>query len=350
MSVLDNSTVSQSTAGKFKDFRDIAEFVLGILCVLLIPCICFGNFLVIISLVKFRRLRTITYTLVGSLSVADSLLAVLTLPIYSMFYFKLTFTQSVKYLCLFKFSSVCASMTASMINLVAIGFDRYVAILHPLKYKAIMTHKRVRIFIACMWIYIIPVCVLPLVWNTYDEIQICDYFKILPLGYTIYAAFISIAISLVLSLYLYIRIYLVARQQQKQVRKDSLRGHHSLDPQMEKDTKSAKVMALVLFLFYVFWVPFTITGPIKYSVNIDNDLAETLKNITLFLAMTNSMINPIIYCWLRREFREAFRSICVDSCCFHSDKNVKESFGNSLLFNSISTEQHRDDVKPPVAL
>ncbi|XP_033733780.1 adenosine receptor A2a-like [Pecten maximus] len=267
-----------------------------------------------------------------------------------MFYFKLTFVQSVKYLCLFKFSSVCASMTASMINLVAIGVDRYVAILHPLKYKTILTYKRVRIFIVCMWIYIVPVCVLPLVWNSYDEVQICDYFKILPLAYTIYAAFFSIGISLVVSLYLYIRIFLVARQQQKQVRKDSLRGNHSIDPQMEKDTKSAKVMALILFLFYIFWVPFTIIGPIKYSVDIDNDLAETLKNITLFLAMTNSMINPIIYCWLRREFREAFRSICIDSCCYHSKANQKENFGNSLLFNSISTEQHREEAKSKMAL
>ncbi|XP_021372752.1 D(2) dopamine receptor-like [Mizuhopecten yessoensis] len=321
LSVYDNSSIAESAGGKFKDFRNVADFVLGILCVLLIPCICFGNFLVIISLVKFRRLRTITYTLVGSLSVADSLLAVITLPVYSLFYFKLTFVQSVKYLCLFKFSSVCASMSASMINLVAIGFDRYVAILHPLKYKTILTHKRVRIFIVCMWIYIVPVCILPLVWNSYDEIQICDYFKILPLAYTLYAAFFSIGISLVVSLYLYIRIFLVARQQQKQVRKDSLRGNHRIDKQMEKDTKSAKVMALVLFLFYIFWVPFTIVGPIKYSVKIDNDLSETLKNITLFLAMSNSMINPIIYCWLRREFREAFRSIC----CIPSLRNAELS-------------------------
>ncbi|XP_060077103.1 adenosine receptor A2a-like [Ylistrum balloti] len=266
-----------------------------------------------------------------------------------MFYFNLTFVQSVKYLCLFKFSSVCASMSASLINLVAIGFDRYIAILHPLKYKVILTHKRVRIFIICMWIYLVPVCALPLVWNYYDDIKMCDYFKILPLPYTLYAAFFSIAISLMISLYLYIRIFLVARQQQKQIRKDSLRGNNARDPQMEKDTKSAKVMALVLFLFYIFWVPFTIIGPIKYSVKIDNDLAETMKNITLFLAMSNSMINPIIYCWLRRDFREAFCAICFHSCSYSSREHQNEHHGNSLLFNSISTE-HKEDVKPNMTL
>lgn len=343
MSLPDNGT-TMVDSGHFREFKDTADFVLGILCVLLIPCICFGNSLVIISLIKFRPLRTRTYMLVGNLSVADSLLAIVTLPVYAMFYFKYTALESVKYLCLFKFSSVCASMSASMINLVAIGFDRYVAILHPLKYKTIVTHKRIRIFIICMWIYIVPVCTLPFFWNYYDKLKICDYFKILPLVYTLYAAFFSIAISLIVSLFFYIRIFVVARQQQERIRKDSCRGNNTLDAEMAKETKSAKVMALVLFLFYVFWVPFTITGPIKYSVSIDDDLAETLKNITLFLAMTNSMINPIIYCWLRREFRAAFKKICMESC-FYSTKSKSDKKDSLLLSRSISV----DKKDPPPA-
>jgi len=108
--------------------------------------------------------------------------------------------------------------------------------------------------------------------------------------------------------------------------------------QMERDTKSAKVMALILFLFYIFWTPFSVMGPLKY-LNINDNLAETLKNITLTLAMSNSVINPIIYCGLRRDFKLAFQKIFKDMCYHEEDfsgRKRKESLGNLLLSNTNS--------------
>lgn len=337
----------RNSSEPYYEFRATADLVMGIICIVLIPLVTTGNLLILLCLWRFKKLRTITNSLIGNLSVADSIVGLVTLPVYALFYLYYSNVGCNKYLCLFKFSSVACSMSASMINLVAIGFDRYVAILHPLKYKTWLTTKRIRIFVIVMWIYLIPVSGLPYVWNNYDSVQKCDYFRIFPKPYTIYASFVSIFICLIVSLFLYIRIYIVARKQQKQIRKDSVHFCDSTRKQMEKDMKSAKVMALILFLFYVFWVPFALAGPLKYLKIADN-LAETLKNLTLTIAMSNSMINPFIYCYLRRDFRRAFVTCISDRyCCTPQKVPRKQSI---LLSQTIDSIDIKNDIKPRLSL
>ena len=57
-----------------------------------------------------------------------------------------------------------------------------------------------------------------------------------------------------------------------------------------------------------------LTGPLKYF-DISANLSEIIKNFGMTIAMGNSAINPIMYCWLREDFRHAFNSLLC-SCCF----------------------------------
>lgn len=125
------------------NLRAQTDFVLAILSFTMVPVVLIGNLLVIISLIKFKfRFRNVTNLFIGSLSVADCLLGVLTLPIYASFYLDGERLASLKFLCLCKFSSCVCSMSASLTSLVAIAVDRYIAIIHPLKYPMIMTRRR----------------------------------------------------------------------------------------------------------------------------------------------------------------------------------------------------------------
>jgi hypothetical protein len=61
-------------------------------------------------------------------------------------------------------------MSESLYSLVAISVDRYIAILHPLKYPSIMTRKKANRIIAAIWIYHIVLCAIPAIgWNNYDR-------------------------------------------------------------------------------------------------------------------------------------------------------------------------------------
>ena len=166
---------------------------------------------------KFRSLRTVTNMFIGSLALADCLLGLCTLPLYALFYFDDNFGKY-KYLCLLKYSTVLLSMSGSLYSLVAISVDRYIAILHPLKYSIIMTRKKAKRIIAAIWIYHVILCSIPSIgWNNYDRDngEVCDFFKILPLPYTIVSCPGTIFVSLIFSMYLYRKIFIVASNKLK---------------------------------------------------------------------------------------------------------------------------------------
>lgn len=311
-----------------RSWRDTSDIVYGVVSVLLIPCICGGNFMVLISMWKFRKLRTKANIFVANLSVADSIMGAVSLPMYTAFFLNREYLETVKYMCISKYSIVVFSSSASLLSLTAIAVDRYIAVIHPLKYHVLVTPARVRYFLIGQWTYDIITFTIPYFWNNYDRVQSCNFYVLFPRLYSVLFSFVSIAVCLAVSLYLYIRIFLVARKHRKYLNSGKLsEGNHL---QRRRDAKSAKVMALILFLFFLFWLPFLLVGPVRY-LGIAEDLMVIFKNITLLIAMSNSMVNPIIYCWLRKDFSTAFKKLC---CCDSASPKRK---GGSVMSYSLDS-------------
>ncbi len=60
--------------------------------------------------------------------------------------------------------------TASILHLVVISLDRYIAVTHPITYPNLMTSKKAKLLIAGAWILSFVICFPPLVgWNDKDE-------------------------------------------------------------------------------------------------------------------------------------------------------------------------------------
>ena len=199
-------------------------------------------------------------------------------------------------------------MSESLYSSVAISVDRYIAILHPLKYPSIMTRKKANRIIAAIWIYHIVLCAIPAIgWNNYDRDngKVCDFFKTLPLLYTIISCPGTIFVSLILAMYFYRKIFIVAstklRTNKTQVKSD-------FQIHFRKETRSALATGIIIFFFFVFWTPFMLTGPLKY-MDIPANLSENIKNFGMTISMSNSAINPFMYCWLRKDFRYSFRRL-----------------------------------------
>jgi hypothetical protein len=306
---------------KYADFRKQAEFAFFIVSIALSPVTIVGNLMVHISMYKFRNLRTVTNMFIGSLALADCFLGFVVLPYYALFYIDSTFGRY-KYLCLMKYSTSLASMSGSLYSLVAISVDRYIAILHPLRYPIIMTRKKAKIIISGIWIYHVIICGIPSAgWNNYDKYngKVCDFFKTLPLVYTIVSCPGTILVSLIVSMYFYRQIYNVAAHQLKK-RKHRVQSNSNL--QLRKDTRSAQAMGIILFFFFIFWAPFMLSSPLKY-LDIPTNLSETIKNFGVIIAMSNSAVNPFMYCWLRKDFRRAFKSILCSYCLGNSSADIR---------------------------
>jgi hypothetical protein len=265
---------------------------------------------------------------------ADFHLGLITLPMYALFYIDSEFARY-KQLCLLKYSTVLLSMSGSLYSLVAIAVDRYIAILRPLEYPVIMTRYKAKIIISAIWVYHVILVVIPnMGWNNYDKYngKVCDFFRTLPLIYTIVSCAGTIIVSLIVCMYFYVKILTVAAPQLK---KEKLRHQSSSQQQLKKDARSARAIGMILFFFFIFWTPLMVTSPLKY-LDISANLSEMIKNFGMTIAMSNSAINPIMYCWLRNDFRDAFKRILC-SCCLGNGENQRNTSATKTTDHSVTT-------------
>lgn len=276
------------------------------LLVFLIPCILFGNITVLASIIRFRKLHTCMNILIANLAIGDLLVGFPTSPLYALIYIHTDIGRS-KWLCLVKTTSVIASFSCTLLTLAAISVERYVALFHPLHYNFWLTKKRVKLAIAAIWCYVIPVSVAPLFGiNTWNQFHSCEYFDLLPKALTITAFVVTLGISFPMSAVLFTIITCKIRTVQKRVMIIKFNQHNKWS-RTDKEKTAGIMMAFMFLLFVVFWSPFAVVIPLKY-VSEDRNLIENIKNLTLVIAMANSAVNPIVYCWCKEELRMAMCS------------------------------------------
>ena len=140
--------------------------------------------------------------------------------------------------------------------------------------------------------------------------------------------------------YSYIRIFIVARRHARQIealnasiaqnnrqlgssenvrtKRVSFLIGESAKRQFKKDAKSAFVLLIVIIVFVTCWLPHAVT---MYAVAFGyNGFSDTFYVITTWLAMTNSMLNPILYGILNRQYRTAFKRLVCWCCCMRKGR------------------------------
>ncbi|XP_035218203.1 trissin receptor-like [Stegodyphus dumicola] len=120
-------------------------------------CCFFGNLLVIFVVIMHRRMRTITNFFLTNLAVAD--LCVGLFCVYQNLSFYLTTHWAFgEFLCKMYHFIHSLSYTSSIAILIVISVERYVAIVHPMLSKQVMTLRRLRIVSATVWLVSAAYC------------------------------------------------------------------------------------------------------------------------------------------------------------------------------------------------
>ena len=116
------------------------------------------NIIVCLIVLSDRRLWTITNSFIVSLSVADLLIAAALIPIYICENFTMTKTPITGYVIAFL-------LLASIFNIGAVTYERYVALTRPLGYRVTMNATRVAVIISLCWIFPCFISILPVAWD-----------------------------------------------------------------------------------------------------------------------------------------------------------------------------------------
>lgn len=135
---------SQSSSSSFQDLQSLPILYSLLECLVAITAL-LGNLLVIIVFVQDKRLRKRTNFYILSLAVSDFLVGLLGIP--SAILTRIGIPKDAFLTCLTMLSLLVVLCTISILNLVAVSFDRFWAILFPLNYHQKMTSRLTHLYL-----------------------------------------------------------------------------------------------------------------------------------------------------------------------------------------------------------
>ncbi|XP_015595315.1 D(2)-like dopamine receptor [Cephus cinctus] len=318
------------------DYYMFWAFIDGLLFAIII-C---GNILTILAVRLSRRLRNVTSNyFVLSLAISDFLVG-LTLPYHLAFYVT-ELLGTIPATCIMRFVLISLACCASIYNLIAIAVDRYIAIVHPLKYSTYMTRRAALVLIFLGWINAIAIATVPIYWNCFDAATECEMDTVLPRYYTV-AILTPMLCFIWLSMFiLYWQIWKEASTHARRLR------HNGMYNNGTSDWKSVQVVLLVLGCFSICWLPYLIVACSR-AFDWHKKASPVVYKSMFSLAMANSGMNPMIYAWKNKNFRKAFQKL------LHFQSPNRSNFNSSLKnylqkqkeLNSLENNKMEGDIRP----
>nr|XP_003780329.3 melanocortin receptor 5 [Pongo abelii] len=259
------------------------------------------NILVIGATVKNKNLHSPMYFFVCSLAVADMLVSMSsaweTVTIYLLNNKHLVIADAfVGHIDNVFDSMICISVVASMCSLLAIAVDRYVTIFYALRYHHIMTARRSGAIIAGIWASCTSCGIVFILYSESTYVILC----LISVFFTMLFLLVS----------LYLQMFLLARTHVKRIA--ALPGASSA--RQRTSMQGAVTVTMLLGVFTVCWAPFFLHLLLMLSCpqNLYCSCFMSHFNVYLILIMCNSVMDPLIYAFRRREMRKTFKEII---CC-----------------------------------
>lgn len=117
---------------------------------------------------------------------------------------------------------------------------------------------------------------------------------------------------------------------------------------VQSKRKVVKMMIVVVVIFALCWLPMHLYLILAnhYTFVTEYKYIQQIYLVIFLMAMSNSMYNPIIYCWMNSRFREGFiRVFCCCSCkpCKTTRSHLR--FRRTLFPTSANTASDKYDER-----
>lgn len=306
-----------------------------------------GNSLVLIIVIKFPSLRTISNMLIFSLALTDVLVGVVVQPAFVIFIAgKLSLVFNCSALVTYLFTEIyCVGL--SLITLSLIACERFFAIVYPFKYINYMTKSRVATAVGIVWG----------AWLLFNVI--CRALRVKNDEFFSPIASVIIGLNLVLNVVLYYKIFKIIRCHERQIHEQNkvnielqARDKHKADgcssnmhgtSLSTRETHMARTVAYitgVLVLCYSFLMITSFADMLIENDGLFDHLLYPLAETVTFL---NSSLNPFLYCWRCRDLREKMWFVFKATKYTASSGNRRNILGQTQPDTESSTK--REEVR-----
>ncbi|XP_022790806.1 adenosine receptor A2a-like [Stylophora pistillata] len=246
-----------------------------------------------------------------SLAVSDILMAIMVVPGYT------AFCAGCKYLssdtCWILAQTKDIVFSSSFFSLLAITYDRYLAVLRPLLYSSKMTRAKVTCMVISIWV--IPAIVATarnIWWQTQEE----EKAKAINQVYNVILVFLLVVLpAIIMTLVNTMIIRAIRTQRRKTIPVRDLSSLTSQEFSCEetraesvRKRKGTSACAAVVLVFVLSWVPRSIYN-FAFVFGGAALVTPLLVKLSMFFLLLQSCVNPFIYSFYRTDFRQAARRL-----------------------------------------
>lgn len=112
--------------------------------------------------------------------------------------------------------------------------------------------------------------------------------------------------------------------------------------QLAKERKASTTLGIIMSAFTICWLPFFVLALVRPFLRDPESIPPSLSSLFLWLGYANSLLNPVIYATLNRDFRRPFQQILYFRCS-SLNHMMREEFYQSQYGDPEQPQHHSPD-------
>nr|XP_054773161.1 neuromedin-K receptor-like [Lytechinus pictus] len=320
-----------------------------------------GNTIVIMIILrnKNKNMRSATYYYLMNLAIADLIVACFTEWTFLAALLSPESWPFGNFMCKFSTFIQGLSVHVSILTLMVVAGDRYIAILHPIKSRVVK--RNAWLVIASVWLFStainIPLVIyqhfLEHVWPNGEIRRYCfEHWGVVgkeqwPLAKEMYTftTFVFVyVVPLVLMSVAYVRIGMTLSYRSISGPGVSVKATISVQDKARK--KVVKMMIVVVITFALCWLPYHIYNLYMHIQRAGATMDLDISFFVMWLGYANSAMNPFIYCGFNENFRRGFTDAFTGRWCRKQPSHQKFPTGTTTKSVTTSMLTHTDHIDP----
>ena len=271
-----------------------------------------------------KTLRTYANWLIVSLAVSDILTGGVLLP-----------TLLIKPTSVVTGYLISIILLSGVANICAVNYDRYVAIIKPMHYP----YRAPKLFkkaIVVSWLIPTIYSLLPLIWDT-------DRTLTISVVYTVCLEVLGVVVPYIFITFAYVRIFRKVRRSLRMRREfKAAREQRNEQGRISSDAQVVKVFGIISTAFLFSWLPMLYMTTVTTVLNLFKLVPYVLKTVSLFTIATSSLVNPLVYAFLKPDFKAVIRNFCRKSSAVEAVSTKPSVPTPSSQVGSVEKMKQRD--------
>ena len=263
-----------------------------------------GNVVIICSLQRMSSLHPPSKLLFGCLAFTDLGVGLIVHPLRFGRYLSLDHSKTCHYLSIVYLVTGFVFAGLSLLTITAISVDRLFALSLELGYRQVVTVKRVKALVACFWVSIALLATV-----VFQSVRIA-----------LSIAFAVLLSCIIISTFCYIKIYHALRLRLSPAQRQGQPNGEGIQQSKARYKETVSTAVWVQMTLLACYLPYGLVGASKAITGLNTPSLSLALTLSTSLLLSNSTINPFLYCWRMREIKQDVKEKIRRFCCLSNEE------------------------------